>query len=69
MKTWNSPELVTLDISNTEWSANGNNHGKMCIFNDAIPCNKNGNGNGICKNCPNNTVGDDTMLGNVDIIS
>ncbi len=51
MKNWNAPEILDLNITETANHQMGNNHGKMCIYDGSQPCNAQGNGKGICRNC------------------
>lgn len=69
MKTWNNPEFVSLEINATANHQNGNNLGKMCKYFSDIPCNAQGNGKGICKNCEYNVGDGSSVGGDTDIMS
>ncbi len=51
MKTWTTPEIASINLSSTANHQSGNSLGKVCKNNPTIPCNAQGNGKGICKNC------------------
>ncbi len=77
MKRWNSPDFVSLDITETAGNnhQNGNTHGKPCVYDPTLECNAQGNGKGICNNCiynpgsSSNTGSGNSGDGDTDIMS